>query len=289
MFRRRTFALMAFAVLAVSTGIAREPSDRIRPYDANPLYWQYQGKPVLLIGASNEDNLFNHPDLPPAGLESHLDLIMKAGGNYVRNTMSSRDVGNAWPFHLWPFHLREDGRYDLRQPSEEYFQRFKQFLEMTANRNIIVQIEIWDRFDYAREPWQDNPFNPKNNVNYTAEESGLPQRIDSHPGRLENPFFRSLAELENNQVLLPFQQSHVRRMMDIALQYDQVLYCISNETNDSEQWSRYWAERAIPDTQLSAAPQSMQIPWSHMEGRWSERRRLRLRVKRNAPAEHPFV
>ena len=33
---------------------------------------------------------------------------------------------------------------------------------------IVVQIELWDRFDFAREPWQDNPFNPKNNDVLTA-------------------------------------------------------------------------------------------------------------------------
>ena len=71
---------------------------RIRPYEKNPYFWQYKGEPVLLIGGSAHDNLFNHPDVGPDGLESHLDLLVECGGNYVRNTMSSRDEGNPWPF-----------------------------------------------------------------------------------------------------------------------------------------------------------------------------------------------
>ncbi len=237
MFCRLALCLSTLAILVPTVAMAEEPSDRIRPYETNPVYWQYQGKPMLLIGASNEDNLFNHPELPPSGLADHLDRLVNAGGNYVRNTMSSRDEGN-----VWPFHRQEDGLYDLRQPSREYWQRFTEFLEMTAERNMIVQIEVWDRFDYARQPWQDNPFNPKNNANYTAQQSGLPERIDSHPGSRENPFFHSIPELQNNTAILPFQQAHVQKMLEISLQHSHVLYCISNETNDSEQWSRYWAK-----------------------------------------------
>lgn len=235
---RSVLCLLTLLSLSISAGIASADDNdaRIRPYEANPVYWQFRGRPMLLIGASNQDNLFNHPQLPPAGLEAHLDRMVEVGGNYVRNTMSSRDEGN-----VWPFHRQTDGLYDLRKPGEEYWERFSRFLDMTARRGIIVQIEVWDRFDYAREPWQSNPFNPANNVNYTADTSGLPERIDSHPGRRENPFFRSIPELEDNALIRPFQEAHVRRLLEISLAHDHVLYCVSNETNDSEQWSRYWA------------------------------------------------
>lgn len=234
--RRSIFAAL-YSLIVASSGLAQETAQRIHPYAEDPRYWQYQGEPILLVGASNEDNLFNHPELPPEGLEAHLDRIRQVGGNYVRNTMSSRDEGN-----VWPFHQQEDGLYDLQHAGDEYWKRFDRFLKLTQDRNIIVQIEVWDRFDYAREPWLDNPFNPKNNINYTAEESGLPEQIESHPGRRENPFFRSIPALEDNAPLRAFQEAHVARMLDISLQYGHVLYCISNETNDSEEWSRYWAE-----------------------------------------------
>lgn len=213
-----------------------DDSDRIRPYSENPRYWQYKGEPVLLLGASDQDNLFNHPDIWPFGLESHLELMKYNGGNYVRNTMSSRDHGNPWPFGK-----NQDGQYDLNTWNEEYWNRFEDFLRMTYERDIIVQIEIWDRFDYARDPWQLNPYNPKNNINYNSNEAGLPEVIETHPGQLENPFFRTPPDFENNPLVLAYQRTHTEKILSIALNYPHVLYCISNETNESPLWSDYWA------------------------------------------------
>jgi len=206
--------------------------DRIRPYERNRSYWQYKGEPVLLIGGSVEDNLFQISDL-----EAHLDLLQSVGGNYVRCTMSSRDEGDVWPFGRDP----QTGLYDLNVPNDEYWARFERFLELTSERDIIVQFEMWDRFDFARDPWQSNPYNPKNNVNYTAAESGLLEEINTHPGRRENAFFRSVPALENSQTVLRFQQLQVDKMLSISLCYGNVLYCMDNETNESPEWGAYWA------------------------------------------------
>ncbi len=237
----RTLGLTALLTLGLgSLAVANErEAQRVQPWNEDPRYWQYRGEPVILIGASDQDNLFNHPNIPPHGLSAHLDRIQNAGGNYVRNTMSSRDLEE----NVWPFYRNEvTGLYDLEQFSEEYWDRFKNFLEMTAERDIIVQIEVWDRFDFAREPWNHNPFNPKNNRNYTANESGLPESISSHPGQRENTFFQTLPELEDNELLVPYQEALVRKVFDVSAGYGHVLYCISNETNDSEEWSAYWAD-----------------------------------------------
>jgi hypothetical protein len=209
---------------------------RIQPYTDNPRYWQYKEDPVLLIGGSDQDNLFNHPDIWPFGLESHLDLLIQSGGNYLRNTMSSRDFGNEWPFGR-----NSDGTYDLDTWNDQYWNRFKDFLEMAYERDIIVQIEIWDRFDFARAPWNLNPYNPVNNINYSSDESTLPAEISTHPGQRENPFFRTTTELEDNPLVRSYQEAFVDKILSIAFEYPNVLYCISNETNESEHWSDYWA------------------------------------------------
>lgn len=203
----------------------------IQPYAKNLFYWEYKGEPVLLIGGTVEDNIFQIADL-----EAHLKLLASVGGNYVRCTMSSRDEGD-----VWAFLPDADGIYDLTQPNPAYWERFKHLLTIAQDLNIIVQIEVFDRFDFARDPWQDNPFNPKNNRAYTVEESGLVERIDTHPGQRESAFFRSVPNLDNNTILLPYQHQFLDWLLDISLKYPNVLYCMDNETNESPEWGHYWA------------------------------------------------
>ncbi len=157
--------VLAVAHTVCCAGGTTDDVNRIQPWPKNPRYWQYQGRPVLLLGGSKDDNLFQIPDL-----KEHLDEIQKAGGNYIRNTMSDRqDKG----FEVYPFRQRPDGKYDLEQWNDEYWRRFENMLRWTAERDIIVQIEVWDRFDYSTRNWEPNPYNPKNNVNYTYEQSGF--------------------------------------------------------------------------------------------------------------------
>jgi len=92
------------AVLLPQPASAEPDLGRIRPYEANPRYWQYEGEPVLLLGGSEDDNLFQIP-----GLEEHLDAIRDAGGNYIRNTMSDR---NDRGFEVYPYLRLADGKYD---------------------------------------------------------------------------------------------------------------------------------------------------------------------------------
>jgi hypothetical protein len=73
---RATACLGAFALswLAMTTFAAENPG-RLRPYEKNPRYWQFKGKPVLLVGGSKDDSLFQIPDL-----KEHLDAIQTFSG-----------------------------------------------------------------------------------------------------------------------------------------------------------------------------------------------------------------
>jgi len=198
-----------------------------------PQYWEYHGSPVLLLGGSDEDNLFQLLQL-----EEQLDLLVSVGGNYVRNTMSSRDDGNVWAFHLNP----ETGLYDLNQWNPEYWSRFEKLLELTSRREIVVQVEIWATFDFYRDNWEINPFNPKNNTNYTAERTKLPLEVPTHPTYCDNPFFWSIPSHQNNMPLLNYQQAFVDKLLSYSLEFDNVLYCIDNETSVTAEWGRFWSE-----------------------------------------------
>jgi len=216
--------------------------------DDNPRYWQYDGEPTLLLGGSSQDNLFQVP-----GVEHQLDVIANAGGNYVRNTMSARNRRESvlrWGAeNVWPFQRVESGEagatYDLDRFDDAYWERFERFLALTAERDIVVQIEVWASFDYYRGPWDENPFNPANNVNYSAAESGLEETVDTSPTGAApdtQPFFWSVpAELDLG-VVREYQQRFVDRLLAATTEHHHVLYCLDNETSVTPEWSAYWSD-----------------------------------------------
>ncbi len=221
-------ALFSLLVLVLSTELSAQ---EIRVSEQYPTYFEYNGEPLLLLGGTVDDNLFQI-----VGLEEHLDLLEASGGNYVRNTMSSRDEGN-----LWAFHRQEDGVYDLNKWNDAYWDRFDHFLKACKERDIIVQIELWATFDYYRDNWEVNPFNPKNNRNYDSVRTKLHTSVPTHPIFRGNPFFWSVPEMDNNARLMNYQQRFVDKLLSYSLQYGNVLYCMDNETSVTASWGRFWS------------------------------------------------
>lgn len=226
-------------LLAVLWSAAACAGPDLAPWAENPWYWSYRGAPVLLLGGSDDDNLFQWPENE---LIAQLDRLAAAGGNVIRNTMSDRkDKG----FEVYPFQVEADGKYDLTKWNDEYWNRFERMLRETEKRGIIVQIEVWDRFDYTdsggADRWQIHPYNPKNNVNYSYEESGFAERYPDHPGTNRQPFFFTTPGQRNNTVVLQFQQRFVEKMLEQTLRRGNVLYCMDNETSGEEAWGKYWA------------------------------------------------
>lgn len=248
----------------------------IQPYTKNRRYWQYHGEPVLLVGGSVEDNFFQLPDL-----ESQLDAVKAAGGNYVRNTMSDRrDHGS----EVYPYKQLEDGRYDLDQWNPEDWIRFKNLLKGSLKRDIIVQIEIWDRFDHSRKMWEPSPYNPKNNINYSYDESGFDESYPVHPGKNRQPFFFTTPEQRNNRLLLGYQQRFVDKILSYSLDYDNVLYCLDNESSGQEAWSTYWSN--FLHARADAANRAICL--TEMWDNWDLKHKVHLRTL-DHPERYDFI
>lgn len=239
------------------TGGAQQ--DAVQPWRDNPRFWQYKGEPVLLLGGTVKDNLFQIPDL-----EQHLDLLLANGGNYIRNTMSDRpDQG----FEVKAFGRTEDGLYDLERWNPEYWSRFEHMLQATSDRGIVVQIEMWDRFDHSQGNWDLDPYNPKNNVNYSHETSGLAADYPDHPGQNKQPLFYTVPKLQNNKVVLPYQRAFVDQVLARTLRYSNVLYCIDNETSGDPAWSTYWLQHI----RAAAASAGVEVFVTEMWDHWDVR------------------
>jgi hypothetical protein len=219
--------------------VAYSANGPLSPYTANPFYWQDgSGDPIVLIGGSDHDSIFqwNYN-----ALVTHLDLLKASGGNYIRNTMNSRswDPINDFQVDGYPQPFAKTGNiFDLDQWNTVYWNKLRTFLDETQQRGIIVQLEFWDMAPIVQpSAWPTTPWNPKNNVNYTVQNT----RLKISPRGNSNEFLNTIPSLNNDSLVLFYQQKYVEKVLSIASQYDHILYQIDNETFMSSNVSTYWA------------------------------------------------
>jgi hypothetical protein len=242
----------------------------IQPYRQNPMYWQYKGKPVLLFGGTNRDNIFQWASQGNR-LIDELDLLKSCGGNYVRCSMNSREYtphGYRWDVLPYPFRKLPIGKYDLDQWDESYWDNLRTLFREASKRDIIVQVEIWDMWNESGDSedpqgglgWYCTPWNPNNNVNYDWEDS--PHLV---PGKTEfyNPFFYAVTT--DDPVLVPYQRKFIGRLVDEGLAFDNVLFQIDNESGIDlavgEYWARFIKERADAGNKKVYVCDSRSLHW----------------------------
>jgi Family of unknown function (DUF6298) len=219
---------------------AQDKDSPIRPHDENPFYWEYHGEPLLLLGASVVDNLHHWHDL-----EAHLDELHAAEVNYLRISLSmgtrAAHGGDDRPLpHDQPFLKLPSGRYDLDHWDPIYWERLERLLTLAHERGMIVELELFNRFDFWRGFWLENAWNPRRNVNYTEAETGLGPKYPEHPAEDVQPFFHSVPVMADQPVLLSYQQTYINRVLDLTFRVDNVIYNINNETSTAPAWGRYW-------------------------------------------------
>ena len=76
------------AILTLNCAATRRQNlsaNSIKSYSQNTHYWQNKGRPMLLLGGSKDDNLFQLPDL-----ETHLDSL-KINGDYSLHWINLAD------------------------------------------------------------------------------------------------------------------------------------------------------------------------------------------------------
>ncbi|HUT63234.1 MAG TPA: hypothetical protein VMZ04_04670 [Anaerolineae bacterium] len=228
------FFLCLTGICFAITGCSSPGKKSIQVSQQNPHYWEFNGKPVLLLGGSDEDNLFNNPEM----MTKNLDILAEIGGNYIRGTLSCRDEGD-----VWPYAKDENGdKYNLDEFNPEFWNRLDTCLRETEKRDIIVQIEVWATFDYYRDNWLVNPFNPANNINYTTENTRLESEWDHHPARKAQPFFYSVPEINDDRILLRYQEAFIRKVLDVTGPHSNVLFSLDNETRAPAEWALYWGK-----------------------------------------------
>ena len=236
--------------------MAERAADRIRTYEKNPFYWQYGNRPVLLLGATDDENLFQRGR---DEVIAQLDNLAAAGGNYDRCTMTGRpELG----FEVYPHKKLRDGKYDLGQWNDTYWSKLQAYLEACNERDIVVQLEIWP-LDVGMEHY---PYNPGNNVN--LDESDTRYRYVPNIAAAKRLFYASIPELGGGEEkLLAYQKAFVDKVLSCAFSCDNILYCVDNEFRymQSCKWSMYWArylkERAAASGKQIEITEMNQSDW----------------------------
>lgn len=235
-----SYAIAFLGAVLGNPASAQDVESPIQPYGANPFYWEYHGEPLLLLGAGVVDNLHHWHDL-----EAHLDELQAAEVNYLRASLSmgtrAAHGGDDRPMpHDQPFLQLTNGRYDLDHWDPIFWDRLERLLTLAHERGMVVEVELFNRFDFWRGLWEANAWNPRRNVNYTEAETGLAPRYREHPTEDIQPFFHSVPELDNRPVLLSYQLSYINHVLDLTLRFDNIIYDINNETSTDPLWGRYW-------------------------------------------------
>lgn len=245
--------------LLALTIILAYTSSALAQIEVDGCYWKYKGRRVLLLGAWNHGhNPFIDHDTDndrdkqgvstPAQIIGEMDELAEAGGNYLRCVL---DPGMAAGIQGFDFCAKRGDKYDLDVMTGPFWERLEMFVTEAEKRDIIIQIELWDRFDWIDGSWGSwpvSPWNPKNNVNYTTDSSGLATSYGSFG---HHPFFQgvpgypeyekaSVPRKKQYDVVRGYQEKFIAKLLSITLDHSNVLYCMNNETHAEPAWGLHW-------------------------------------------------
>ncbi|MEM6379197.1 MAG: hypothetical protein AAF705_13360 [Bacteroidota bacterium] len=230
--------------------------DRINTWEVHPTYWAYQGEPILLLGAFNhghnpfiDGSTLDTIDIDPIEtIITQIDEMVEAGGNVLRCVL---DLGGGTSVGIEAYQKNADGHFDLKQPKGEYWDRLSTFISEAERKGVIVELEIWDRFDWQSKNWEYSPFNPKNNINYNLEDTNLKESYErreiykNHPMALgvpKHPSYESADSLQKRgyDVVREFQEIFVKKIYELTKDNGNVIYNMNNETSENPAWGEYW-------------------------------------------------
>jgi hypothetical protein len=171
--------------------IVAEENGPLRLHPENPHYFEYQGKPTLLITSGEHYGAVLNPDFH---FPTYLDTLQNEGLNLTRavngtfvelpysqfwrggdqNPLSPR-YGRylaPWARSQTPGYFFGGNKFDLDRWDETYFERLIDFVQAASDRGIIVEFNLFYAM-YGEGPvrggWVLSPLNAANNINGTGK------------------------------------------------------------------------------------------------------------------------
>jgi hypothetical protein len=199
-------------------------SNALRIHPENPKLFEFRGKPLVLLTASEHYGaVMNRPFDFARYLADASDKHMTLSRLFVLfrelqtpiNPYSTCKPES--PDYIAPYARTGPGRahdgelkFDLDKPNPEFYDRLHRYLSLAAHYGILVEIVLLSN-TYVKEVWQLNPLHADNNLNGLEACEWPEYTSQQHPLRFAR------------------QAEHVRRIVTEANRYDNLFYEICNE------------------------------------------------------------
>jgi hypothetical protein len=248
-------------MLFLMTAVAAVAAPPLRLHPENPRYFEWRGRPTLLVGSGEHYGAVLNLDFDFA---KYLAAMERDGLNVTRTFTGAGYVEPQNAFNIAKNTLApQPGRYlapwarsdqpgasdggakwDLTRWNEEYFTRFKAFVREATARGVVVEVTLFcpfypDSADGKKSPmWPLSPWNAVNNVN-----------------GLGGVAYDRVHTLDGHGGLLEVQERFVRRLVHELQDADNIYYEICNEPyfgGVTVDWQHHVA-RVIADAQKAHA------------------------------------
>ncbi|MGK7396786.1 MAG: hypothetical protein ACNS62_19575 [Candidatus Cyclobacteriaceae bacterium M3_2C_046] len=226
-------------------------SQSIRLHPQNQHYFQYKGEPLLLITSAEHYGAVINKEF---NYEKYLNTLAAQGLNYTRifsgayvenqqsfgieqNTLAPAkgQLITPWARSNEPGYINGGNKFNLDQWDEAFFQRLKEFMNLAASLDIIVEVTFFSS-TYTDDNWAYSPLHPTNNINLTAEQ--VPPRSQLHA--------------ISNGPLYDYQLKMVKKLVAELNEFDNLIFEIQNEP---------WADQANTVMKINPFIQEAQPAW----------------------------
>ena len=208
-------------------------SQALRLHPENPHYFEFRGKPTVLITSAehygavmNQD--FDYSKFLETLAKHHFNLTrLFTGAAYcepsgafgiTENTLAPKKGRFLPPWKRSDQPGAWDGgtKWDLTAWNEHYFYLLKDFVSLASQHGIIVEVNLFCPFyedkSHQSKMWPLSPFHPDNNIN-----------------GLGNILSHDVYTMDKHGGLLEVQERFVRQVVESLKEFDNVYYEICNE------------------------------------------------------------
>jgi hypothetical protein len=221
--------MLIFLFLLAAALPAAEP---IRLHPDNPHYFEFRGKPTVLITSAEHyggvlNGAFDYVKYLDTLAKDNLNMTRIFTGIYrevptdfgiLRNTLAPEDAN-----YVSPYASAGNGKFDLQKWNPKYIERLRNFITEAGKRGIVVEVTLFCTY-YQDHMWKLSPWHEQNNINnigkgitntqvltlkdpaLTDVQSALVRKIVAELKDFDNVYFELVNEPYFAGVTLQFQE-----------------------------------------------------------------------------------